>query len=306
MVRQPEVAVVVDSSNCLPPDLLTKWRIASVPHQLIIGQRTYLDGVDIQPGRFYRLLEEEHQSAFTTAAPQPQHFLDAFLEAGRRAPNVLCLTLSANFSATYRSACAALELAGGELSGVRVEVVDSQTAAGGLGLIALAAARWSSMGHSFEEVIAGVHLLAPKVNLFAFLDTLRYLSRGGRARKLGAWAGTLLGIKPLTELRMGEARMVGRPRNRAKATAGLLELMRERVAREPVVVPVVVNVVEAGAPDDAAALARRIEAEFSCRELFVSQFTPVMGLHTGPGLLGVAFYVDGAMGSHPIKLEREA
>jgi DegV family protein with EDD domain len=291
--------VVVDSSSCLPPELLAKWHITSVPHQLIVGQRTHLDGVDIWPGRFYRLLHEKHQSAFTTAAPQPQHFLDAFLEAGQRAPNVLCLTLSANFSATYRSACAAVAMAAGRLSGVRVEVVDSQTAAGGLGLIALAAARWSAMGHSFEQVIGDVHHLAPRVNLFAFLDTLRYLSRGGRARKLGAWAGTLLRIKPLTELRLGEARMVGRPRSRAKATAGLLDLMRERVGRKPVVVPLVVNVMEAGAPDDAAALALRIEAEFSCRELFVSQFTPVMGLHTGPGLLGVAFYLDDGDGRLP-------
>jgi DegV family protein with EDD domain len=287
--------VVVDSGSCLPPDLLAKWHITSVPHQLIVGQRTFLDGVDIQPGQFYRMLNEQHRSAFTTAAPQPQHFLDAFLKAGERAPNVLCLTLSANFSATYRSACAALELANGRLSGLRVEVVDSQTAAGGSGLIALAAARWSSMGHSFDQVIAEVHNLEPKVNLLAFLDTLRYLNRGGRARRLGAWAGTLLGIKPLTELRLGEARMVGRPRNRAKATAGLLDLMGQRVGRKPVVV----NVMEAGAPNDAAALARRVETEFSCRELFISQFTPVMGLHTGPGLLGVAFYVDDEDGRPP-------
>jgi DegV family protein with EDD domain len=262
---------------------------------LIIGQRTFLDGVDIQPGQFYRMLGEQHQPAFTTAAPQPQHFLDAFLEAGERAPNILCLTLSANFSATYQSARSALALVNSRLSGIRVEVVDSQTAAGGSGLIALAAARWSSMGHGIDQVIAGVHHLAPKVNLLAFLDTLRYLNRGGRARKLGAWAGTLLGIKPLTELRLGEARMVGRPRNRAKATAGLLELMRQRVGRKPVAV----NVMEAGAPDDAAALARRIETEFGCRELIVSQFTPVMGLHTGPGLLGVAFYVDNGDGRPP-------
>ena len=280
--------MVVDSSSCLPPDLLAKWHITSIPHQLIIGQQTLLDGVDIQPDRFYRLLDEQHQPAFTTAAPQPQHFLDAFLEAGQRAPNVLCLTLSANFSATYRSACAALELAEDRLTGIKVEVIDSQTAAGGLGLIALAAARWSSMGHGFDQVIAEVHRLATRVNLLAFLDTLRYLNRGGRAHKLGAWAGTLLGIKPLTELQMGEARMVGRPRSRAKATDGLLDLMRQRVGQQPVMI----NVMEAGAPGDAAALARRIETEFSCREIYISQFTPVMGLHTGPGLLGMAFYVD--------------
>ena len=153
---------------------------------------------------------------------------------------------------------------------------------------ALAAARWSAMGDDLDQVIGKVNRLAPRVSLLAFLDTLRYLGRSGRVPKLGAWAGSLLSIKPLTELRMGQARMLEKPRSRARATERLLDIMRERVDRRPVVV----NVMEANVPGDAQALARRIETEFDCKELFVSQFTPVMGLHTGPGLLGVAFYVD--------------
>ena len=299
MVLQHDVAVVVDSSSCLPEDLLRKWNITVVPHELIIGQRSLRDGGDIQPSEFYRLLAEDSATKFTTAAPQPRQFLDAFIAASKQASNVLCLTLSSHFSATYRSACAAAKMSSGAFSGnaaggPRIKVIDSQAAAGGSGLIALAAARWASQGLTLDQVVAGVEKLAPKVNLLAYLDTLRYLSRSGRINKIAAWAGTMLSIKPLTELKLGEARMLERPRSRAKAKERLLAVMRQRVFD----LPIIVNVMEADAIDEARDLSQRIESEVNCRELIISQFTPVMGLHTGPGLLGVAFYVDDADDAH--------
>ncbi len=287
---------MVDSSSCLPEDLLRKWNITVVPHELIIGQRSLRDGVDIQPSEFYRLLSEDSSTKFSTAAPQPRQFLDAFIAASQQASNVLCLTLSSHFSATYRSACAAASMSsdgafsGNPAGGPRVKVIDSRAAAGGSGLIALAAARWASQGYTLDQVVAGVERLAPKVNLLAFLDTLRYLSRSGRVHKIAAWAGTMLSIKPLTELKLGEARMLERPRSRAKAKERLLAVMRQRVAD----LPVIVNVMEADAIEEAREVSLRIQSEFNCRELILSQFTPVMGLHTGPGLLGVAFYIDDA------------
>lgn len=277
----------MDSSSCLPPELLRQWNITVVPHELIIGNRSYRDGVDIHPEEFYRLLKG-NQPSFTTAAPRSQQFLEAFLVAGERAPEVLCITLATQLSATYRSACAAVELANGRLADIKVQVVDSRAAAGASGLIALAAARWAAAGDTLDQVISKVNRLIPRVNLIAFLDTLAYLGRGGRVRKFEAWAGSLLSIKPLTELRLGEARMLERPRSRAKATERLLDIMRQRVGPRPVLV----NVMEAAAVKDAQALSIRIQADFNCRELFISQFTPVMGLHTGPGLLGTAFYVE--------------
>jgi DegV family protein with EDD domain len=279
--------VVVDSSSCLPPELLRRWNITVVPHELVIDGRSFRDGVDIQPGDFYQALRESRVVP-TTAAPSPREFLEAFLAAGQFAHDILCLTLSANFSVTYRSALAAVELVERGLSQGRVEVVDSQAAAGASGLIALAAARWAHMGHNLEQVTAKVKDLLPKVNLIAFLDTLYYLRQSGRVGKIKAWTGSVLGIKPLTELRLGEARMLERPRSRLKAMGRVVDIMRQRVGQAPVLV----NVMEADAPEDAQALLRRIEAECCCRELFVSQFTPVMGAHTGPGLLGAAFYVD--------------
>ncbi|PKB70609.1 MAG: hypothetical protein BZY87_08705 [SAR202 cluster bacterium Io17-Chloro-G6] len=277
------LAIVVDSSCCLPQDLVRTWHITVVPHELVVGDRTYLDGVDIQPAEFYRLLSSG-RDRITTAAPSPQRFAEGFAAAAEIAPIVLCLTLSANFSMTHGSAVAAANSTGG----ANVTVVDTGAAAGSLGLIALAAARSSASNQPLDVVLEQVYVLAAKVELVAFLDTLKYLGRGGRIGPLQGWAGSMLGIKPVTGLRMGEARLLGRPRSRARATQRLLDIMGERARGEPLVV----NVLEAGAAEEAQELGDAVATNFDCRELIVSKFTPVMGAHTGPGLLGLAFHTD--------------
>ena len=104
-----------------------------------------------------------------------------------------------------------------------------------------------------------------------------------------AHAGTsLLKIKPVFELHRGEIQSIARPRTRRRATDRLLSLMTERTASGVVHA----SVMQADAPDDAEALRERIASEFDCKELFVSEFTPVMGAHIGPGMMGVAFWCE--------------
>ena len=287
MVQKRGVAVVVDSSSCLPRQLIEEWSIYVVPHELIIEDRSFRDGTDMEPAEFYRLLEKNHASP-TTSSPQPARFLDAFRSAGAVADNIVCITLSAKFSNTYEAALIAAREARSELRGCRIDVVDSRAAAGAQGLIALEAARMAQSGADAEQVTCRVEDLIPKVNLLAFLDTLHYLRKSGRVPWVAAWAGSMLGIRPLTELKLGEARVLEKPRSRARATDLLVNLMKDRVQNQPVQV----NVMHADASADAEALSCRLEREFDCEELFVSEFTPVMGAHLGPGLLGLAFYTD--------------
>ncbi len=283
LAGQADVAIVVDSACCLPPDLIRRWNITLVPHELIIDGRSYLDGVDISPGEFYKMLRDSRVVP-TTAAPRPQEFLDGMLAAGELASNILCITVSAKFSVANRSALAAVETAGERLPNCRIKVIDSQAAAGALGLIALAAARWAHDGYGLEPIAARLERLIPRVNLLAFLDSFDYLNRSGRVGKIKAWTGSLLGVRPLTELQAGEARLLERPRSRLRAMDRLVAIMKQRVGRAPVVV----NIMEAGSPEDALAIERLIQDEINCQEMFISQFSPVMGAHTGPGLLGVA------------------
>ena len=288
MVYMRRVAVVVDSSSCLPWELQEASGIFVVPHQLITDGRVYRDGVDINPQQFYQLLQNNGKVS-TTSGPNPQAFLDAYQHAAREAENILCLTLSPRFSATtYDSAQIAARMAQEQQPGLAIRVIDSQAAAGAEGFIALEAARATRRNESLEEVVARVEQLVPRVRLLAFLDTLYYLGKSGKIPKVKAWAGSLLGFKPLTELSQGEARLLAKPRSRAKAIEQLLTITKERMNGRPVHV----NVMHANAPQDAEGLRQRAERTLNCCEVFISEFTPVMGAHTGPGLLGLAFYSD--------------
>jgi DegV family protein with EDD domain len=124
------------------------------------------------------------------------------------------------------------------------------------------------------------------VRQLAFLETLHYAWKGGRVPKIAAWAGSLLQVKPLLELSHGEVSLRGRPRTRQKAIDRLLQL----VAEDAKGAPLRINVLHAQAPEDALALQQRVERELHCTEVIVSEFAAVVGAHTGPGLLGLAYY----------------
>ena len=287
MVHKRKIAIVVDSSSCLPRELLEKWNIYVVPHELIIEDRSFRDGIDINPAEFYQHFHKNHEMP-TTTSPKPSSFLEAIKSAFTVAEGVVCIALSANFSATCQSATLAARMAEEDMPGCHIRVVDSRAAAGAEGLIALEAAKVAQCGADLEEVIARVEELIPSVNLLALLDTLYYLRRSGRVPRMAAWAGSLLGIKPLTELKLGEARVLDKPRSHAKGIERLVSVMKDRVQYKPAHV----NVMHAHAADSAKKLCQRVETEFNCREIFISEFTPVMGAHLGPGLLGLAFYAD--------------
>ena len=287
MVHKRKVALVVDSSSCLPQNLLEECQISVVPHELLINDRSFRDGIDIEPGEFYRQLQKNLNNP-TTSSPSPATFLEVFRLAGTYAPDIVCITISENFSATYHSACLAAEMAERELPDCRIKVMDSKSAAGAMGLIALDAARLAMTGADVDQVTSRVEDLISNVNLLAILDTLYYLRRSGRVPRVAAWAGTILGIKPLAELKLGEAKVVGKPRSRARAMDRLVEVINARLQDKPVHL----NLMHAHAAADAEQMRQRLQSAFNCRELFVSEFTPVMGAHLGPGLLGTAFYTD--------------
>lgn len=287
MTAPPQrVAIVTDSSVSLPRSLLEEWGIYVVPLEVRFGDRVYRDGEDLDPTTFYQMLKTADLLP-TTSAPRPASFLEAFRRASATADYVLCLTLVSHLSATHELAVMVAELARQALPGTTVQVVDTHTAAGAQALVALAAAKAARQGQSPEQVLETCHTVMDRVNLIAFLDTLHFLWRGGRVPRVAAWMGMLLSVKPMLELAKGDIRLVARPRTRHRATDTLLTLMAQRTQGRPVVV----NVVHAADPEGAHRLYQRVVAQFSCREAFISEFSPVIGVHTGPGLLGLAFHV---------------
>lgn len=182
----------------------------------------------------------------------------------------------------------AKEQAKTELPATSIEVLDSQNVTAAEGFVALAAARAAADGKDLAEVIKAAEEVRDKVTFVVLLDTIRYVYRTCRIPKVAARVGAMLNIKPILSISSGLVRFKGVARNRQKGINRLLETMRHKVGQNPVHVAVM----HAYVPDEAEILKKRISIEFNCTELWVTEFSPVMGYATGTGTLGFAYYQD--------------
>ena len=272
----------------MPPEQVSRYNIEVVPIQLIIDNRTYQDGIDIKPTEFYALLRQAKKTP-TTSSSAPESYFESFRRASRRAQNILCLTEPSKFSAMFNSASIAADMARATLRGTTIDIIDGTTAAAGLGLVTLAAARTAAENKPPEAVKETIRNIMSKVNLIATLDTLQYLAKSGRVPQAAAMVNQILNIKPIFSLNHADAHTVGLPRTMKSAINRMLKLMKPLAKKRR---PLHVAVMHADALERAEAFKNKISAQFECREIFITEFTPVMGVHTGPGLIGVAFYEE--------------
>ncbi|MBI2868626.1 MAG: DegV family protein [Chloroflexi bacterium] len=283
----PEVAIVTDTTACIPGDKVAEYAIEVVPVQLVIDGKAYRDGIDLTATDFYKLLKQTKKLP-TTAASSPEPYLEAYRKAGLRAKNILCITVPSRFSTLYNSARLARDMFLAKSPGLLVEVIDCPTAAAGMGLVALAAARAAAAGKGPGETVEMVRELMPRVYLYAALDTLKYLAKSGRVPQAAAMVNSVLDIKPVFTLNGTGAHTVALPRTMAGAIKRMLGLMAEKASREK---PLHAAVMHADALDQALRLKKDITSlNYDVADIFITEFTPVMGAHTGPGLVGVAFY----------------
>lgn len=285
----PTVTIVVDSTASLQDDHILGLPIEIVPVQVTVGGRSYLDGVDLDPNEFYRQIRDESVPA-QTAAPSPASFQAAFERAFELGRDVLCITTTAKMSATNSIAVTSLEEMLESHPERRGIVLDSATAGGAQALVALAAARLAVEGGTLDEVERCASSVVERVYFLGILESLKRLQRSGRAPRVAQWATSLLNIKPVLGIwpGEGEVRMLARPRTKARAVERMLGIMAEETQGKPVRVVVM----HAAVPDEAAEIQRAIVERFQCVETILATFTPVIGAHTGPGLVGVAFHVE--------------
>ncbi len=166
--------------------------------------------------------------------------------------------------------------------------MDSQNVTAAEGFIALAATRAAVEGKNLAEVVKVDEEVRDKVIFIILLDTIRHVNRTGRIPKVASQIGSMLNIRPILTNSSGLVRFKGIVRNREQGINRLLETLRAKVGQSPVHVAVM----HAYAPDEAERLKERISSEFNCAELFITEFSPVMGYATGTGTLGFAFYED--------------
>lgn len=282
------VAIVTDTTACIPQDRVKEYGIELLPIEVIFGDKVYRDGIDITPTEFYAMLRQADKLP-TTSGSLPGPYLEAYRRASQGAGGILCITESSKFSGMFNSARLAGELAKKELPGIAIEVIECNTAAAGQGLVALAAARAAASGKSLADVVEVVRELMHRVYLFASLDTLKYLVKGGRVPQAAALVNSILNIKPVFSVNGGEAHTLALPRSTDSAIKRILKFMKDKIGKGQ---PIHVAVMHADVIGWAELLKEQVAARFNCAEIFITEFTPVMGVHTGPGVIGVAFYCE--------------
>ena len=281
------VAVIADSIGCIPRDMIEAYGIEVVAPNIYRNGSVYRDWLDITASQAYRLLQKD-PDAFTTAAPSPGDLADVYRKVSQTAESLLCITLSSKVSTLYDAAVAAKELVKDELSSTAIEVLDSRTCTGAEGFVVMGAARAASEGKDLAESIGAAMSVRDRVDLLFVLDTVRYACRTGRVPKFASQVGSLLDVKPVLGWRDGAARFKGMTRSKDKGIDQIVGLMHSRVGGKQVHVAVH----HTDSEEEGEKLKERVGKEFDCVELWLTEFSPIMGYATGRGALGLAFYAE--------------
>lgn len=276
------VAVVTGSQTCIPRELAEKYGIIVLPYSLNIDDRTYRDGIDITPDEFYRLLPTMDNMAHTSAVT-PGVFLDTFEKISHQVDGILVITIASGMSTTYNNAV----MSARTFNDVPVRVLDSRTAAIAQGFVAIEAAKAAREGASLDQCHQIAERAAERVELFAYISTFDYLKRSGHVNAVKALAANALSIKPVFRFKEGDAVLAAKKRSTAKAREFIAE-RAECFYHENGSIKL--SVFHAAAPDEADDLLQRIRNRIDLEsEVLYTEFTPVMGCHTGPGVVGAAF-----------------
>jgi DegV family protein with EDD domain len=279
----PPAAVVTDSTSYLPPELIERHGIRVVPLYVVFGGDRTVPEVEITD---YPAFFEELRSAEklpTTSQPSVGDFTAAFEPYLAEGRDVVSVHISGGLSGTpeaARQAKEALTRDGG--GGERIEVIDSTTAAGGLGFMVLAAARAAADGTSAAKIAAHVAEARKELRLWFAIDTLEFLKRGGRIGAASAWIGSTLKVKPILTVE-NEMTPVERVRTSSRMFERLLEYARGCADSGADAW----SAQHINAPDQCAALVEQCQAIFGTPPTIVSEIGPVLSAHTGPGLLGM-------------------
>ncbi|MBI4285058.1 MAG: DegV family protein [Chloroflexi bacterium] len=278
----PRIAVVTDSVATVPPDLVKKHNIHVAPVHIIWDKVTYRDGVDLTPEQFYRRLRTAKVLPTTSSAVQGE-YIQIFEGLRGKVDGAVVIALTGALGASYTSAVNAKEL----VEGLPVEVIDSRTAMMAQGFAVLAAAKVAAAGGTMSDVVQTVRNMMAKVHIYWAMDTLEYLRRGGRVSLPQAVLAGWLRVKPIMAIKDGKVSPEAKAVTKARAIQKLLQFMTDNTSAGK---PLHVAIMHGDVPDELEHVKQAVTTRFQCAELLVSEITPVIGAHIGPGAVGLAFY----------------
>jgi DegV family protein with EDD domain len=276
------VKIVTDSVADISPEMAGELGITVVPLNVVFGNEIYRDGVDLTTDDFYRKLAE-NKILPTTSTPPLQTFIEVYEKLAEESEEILVITISRKLSATGESALKAVESVQKKC---RIEIIPSQWAMMGEGLLVIAAAKAANDGKNIDELIHLTNQNISRVSMRIAFDTLEYLKRGGRIGKAKALLGSMLKVNPILGIKDGEVFPFGQERSRNKAMQNLYNFVTSYSRIEGLAVE------DATTPDEANEFAARIRDVFPEVPIYRSKVSPVIGTNVGPRVIGVSVLGD--------------
>ncbi|MCM1565455.1 MAG: DegV family protein [Dehalobacter sp.] len=276
------VRIITDSTSDLPGYLIEKYNITVVSLKVLFGEEEYRDGVDITNEEFYAKMAR-HKELPTTAQVNPGEFVAEFTKHVDQGDEIIGIFISSKLSGTYNSAVMAREI----MNKGRIYVIDSNSATFGLGLLVVEAAEMAAAGKSAEDIVRTIEILKDQVQFYGVIDNLENLKKGGRLSATSAFAGSILGIKPIISIKDGAVIVVGKARGRKKAFFWILEnlknnhvdLNNKRIC-----------IAQAAAPESLEEFKQIILKEYAPKEIMIFSLGPVIGTHAGAGCIGISCF----------------
>lgn len=274
------IRIVIDASSDYQPEETRKNQIEMVPIVVTIGEKDYLDGVNLDRNDLYKIVEET--GAFPkTAQPSPQTFLDIFRDAKEKGDSVVCILLSSALSGTYQSAVLAKNMS----DYPEIYLVDSLSATYAIKVMADYACRLREQNYPASAIAEELEKLKPRVRVLAAMNTLEYLGRGGRISKTAAAMGDRVNLKPIITLTEdGKVGIMGKCLGRNKAVSYIMKQLQETKPDENFPI---YSIYSYGTENS-----DRFEERLSSEQINVSerlQIGPTIGTHIGPGAFGIVF-----------------
>jgi DegV family protein with EDD domain len=278
------IKIVTDSTAYLPETIVRQHDIRVVPLYVHFGEEAFREGVEISDEEFYARLKEA-PALPTTSQPSAGEFHQVFEELAGAGHEIITLTISSKLSGTWNSAMAAKEM----LPEAGISVVDSFSTAVGLHLMINAAIEGTAAGATRQEIVERIEEIKKTSQLWFVVDTLEYLAKGGRIGNARAFMGTLLKVKPILTLQDGAIEPCEQVRSKPKALARMIEIAEEYVgSKGPQAKVAVLNAL---VPAEAEALGQELVEQMGCAPPLVGDLGPVIGTHTGPGVVGIALHL---------------
>ena len=280
-----KVIVVTDSTAYIPDQIIEELDIRVIPLHVIWGDKVYKDNVDLKSKDFYPMLKTAKELP-TTSQPSPQEFMDLYKPILEKGDKIVSLHISSGISGTLNSAYQAKEM----LHSDDIAIIDSKSSGMALGYAVILAARLARENASFEDCVKTAQQAVKNIDVYFVVNTLEYLHKGGRIGGASAVLGSALDLKPILYFdHEGKLDSYEKVRTKKKAIKRIIEIAQEKIGGRR---PIHFCVIQVEADEDAALVHTELEKLYQPKEIaemMEVSLSPVLGTHTGPGLIAISF-----------------